>query len=302
MELPFAEISHMSLSIANRERRNGSSLYQQKHIIGTQKTSIRPKHLSDLNSTIPGHLKQNFNSNDAVHGKKRYLVLGFGDCTANLFHPSFDASRENPLFFLKDEPLDQKEYYSFMVQEENDESKVRIEKIIFQNGIPLEKGKRIANLKWLFCSTPLVYNNHVVSNREMVVNDYDLRHTFGKSAREFTDKLYFQMKASYKNFVEMVEKSESRILTTGPEVEWYHAGIGIKADQIIVIHNIGSLQELALKFKDFGVTDAVLLDSGGSSVIWANWNKGGTLAHHVNYRPKRGAIIILEIKSDRRLP
>jgi len=286
----------MSLSMANREKRNGTSLYQQKHILGTQKTSERKKYLADLNITIPEHFKKDFDIDDVFHAENRYLVLGVGDLTANLFRPSFDTSKKNPLFFLEDEPITQKEYYGFIVQKEKSETKVRIEKIVFQDGIPLENGKKIDHLKWLFCSTPLVYKENVVSVEEMVLNDYDLRHTFGKSAKEFTDKLYFQLRASYKDFVEMVKKNESRILTTGLEVEWYHAGIGIKEDKIIVIHHIGSLKELALKFKNLGVKDAVLLDSGGSSVIWANWNKGGTIAHHINYRPKRGAIIIIETK------
>jgi hypothetical protein len=296
MELLLSEICHISLSMANREKRNGASLYQQKHILGTQKTSERKKNLSDLNITIPEHFKQDFDIDDVFHVENRYLVLGVGDLTANLFRPSFDASWKKPLFFLDYEPIEEKEYYGFIVQGEKDETIVRIEKIIFQDGIPLENGKRIDHLKWLFCSTPLVYKENVVNVSEMVLNDYDLRHTFGKSAKEFTDKLYFQLRASYKDFVEMVKKNESRILTTGPEVEFYHAGIGVKEDKILVIHHIGSLRELALKFKELGVKDAVLLDSGGSSVIWANWNMGGTIAHHVNYRPKRGAIIIIEIK------
>jgi hypothetical protein len=298
MELPLPEINHMSLSMADREKRNGTSLYQKKHILGSQKTAERKKNFADLNITIPEHFKQNFGLDDVFHVENRYLVVGVGDCTANLFRPSFDTSKKRPLFFLEDEPIEQKEYHGFIVREEGNETNIRIEKIIFRNGIPLENGKQIDNLKWLFCSTPLVYKENVVSASEMVVNDYDLRHTFGKSANEFTNRLYFQLRTGYKNFVEMVKENESRILTAGPEVEWYHAGIGIKNNKIIVIHHIGSLKELALKFKEVGVSDAVLLDSGGSPVIWVNWNMGGTIAHHVNFRPKRGAIIIIEIKSN----
>lgn len=296
MELPLSEINDMFLSIANREKRNGDSLYQQKHILGTQLTSERKKELSDINITIPGHFRQNLGIDNVLQVKERYLVLGVGDCPANLFRPSFDASKKSPLFFLKDEPIEQKEYYGFIVKKEKEETKLQMEKIIFREGMPLENGKGIVHLKWLFCSTPLVYKGDVVSSMEMVMNDYDLRHTFGKNAKKLTDKLYFRLREGYDKFVEMVEKNRSGILTEGPEVEWYHAGIGIKENKIIVIHNIGSLLELAVKFKGLGVNDAVLLDSGGSSVIWANWNIGGTIAHYLNYRPKRGAIIIIKTK------
>ena len=297
MELPLWEIIHIFLSIARQKKRNGTVLYQQKHILGTEPTSQRKKELSDLNITIPEHFKQNFGIDDVFHVKNRYLVLGVGDCTANLFRPSFDTSKEVPLFFLDHEPLEQKEYYGFIVQGEKEDTKVRIEKIVFRDGIPLENGKKIDHLKWLFCSTPLVYKKNAVSSTEIAVNDYDLRHTFGKNAKAFTDELYVGLRESYDTFADMVEKNKSRILSSGPEVEFYHAGIGIKGDRIVVIHNIGSLMDLAKKFEELGVNDAVLLDSGGSSVIWANWNRGGTIAHHVNYRPKRGALIVIELKA-----
>jgi hypothetical protein len=129
----------------------------------------------------------------------------------------------------------------------------------------------------------------------MVVNDYDLRHTFGRDAKKVTDELYLSLRDGYDKFVKILESKKSKILSFGPEVEWYHAGIGVKENCIILIHNTGSLMDLALKFKEHGVENAVLLDSGGSPVIWANWTKGGVLAHNFNYRSKRGAVIIVEI-------
>lgn len=296
LDLPFTEIDDMFLSIANREKRNGKALYQQKHILGFQDTPQRAKELSGLNISIPGHFKQNFAIDNVFQVKNRYLVLGVGDLTANLFRPSFDSSKEPSLFFLKDEPIEHKGYYGLIVQHENKNATVRIANICFRNGTPLENNKKIENLKWLFCSTPLIYKGHMVGSTEMAVNDYDLRHTFGKANKKIADALYRALRESNLKFVKQVEENKALILTQGSEVEWYHAGIGIKENRIIVIHNIGSLWELALKFKELGVNDAVLLDSGGSSVIWANWNIGGTIAHYVNHRPNRGALIIIEIK------
>jgi len=299
MELPLLEIDDIFLSIANREMRNGATLFQQRHICGTRNTSERKPECSDINITIPGHFQQNFGIDDVFQARDRYLVLSVGDCTANLFRPSFDSTKENPFYFLKHEPFEKKEYYGFIVQmQQKEEISIRIEKIGFRDQIPfeLENGKKIDGLKWLFCSTPLVYHGQVADSMEMAVNDYDLRHSFGKNAKELTDEIYFQLRESHEKFVEMIDKNRAKILTTGPEVEWYHAGIGIKENKIIVIHNIGSLMELAVKFKSLGVNDAVLLDSGGSSVIWANWNLGGTLAHYLNYRAKRGAAIIIRTK------
>lgn len=128
----------------------------------------------------------------------------------------------------------------------------------------------------------------------MAINEYDLRHVFGRYETTITNEIYRGLRQSYEKFVASVNEKKTKILTTGPEVEWYHAGIGIKKDTLIVIHHTGSLMELAFAFKEQGADDAVLLDSGGSSIIWANWNQGKTIAHNVNYRPHRGAVIVIK--------
>lgn len=247
LQLPLAEVGKMVLSLANRELRNRKGLYQKKHILGTQKTRERKKELADLNIEIPEHFHRDLGIADVFSVDTKYLVVGVGDCTANLFRPSFDVSRETPLFFLEDEPILKKEYYAFTVLQKNEKPGLGIKKITFRDEIPMEKGQPIDNLKWLFCSTPLVYNGNIVPELEMVLNNYDLRHTFGKNAQEITNELYFCLREGYDKFVENLKSKKSKILAAGPEVEWYHAGIGVKENCVILIHNTGSLVDLALK-------------------------------------------------------
>jgi exopolysaccharide biosynthesis protein len=137
----------------------------------------------------------------------------------------------------------------------------------------------------------------------MALNNYDIRHLYGKNNFSVTDKIYQQSRSAigefnYQGFISGIEGSRDLIKPIGPEVEWYHAGIGIRDGKIIVIHHRGSLYDLALIFKNISVENAVLLDSGGSPVIWTNQNGKGAIEYNPLYhREKRGAIIIAKMKS-----
>jgi len=304
LELPENEIGEIFLSIANREIRNRTDLYQQKHIAGTQFTGERSQEIANLNISIEKHFEKNLGIADVFHSKKRYLVIGAGDCSANLFRSSYDLTltRGKPLFYLKDEPYKEKEYYAFIITGKNGTVKGKIEKITFRDEKPAIGNQEIPGLLWLFCSTPLVYKGHLVDKIEMACNDYDLRHFFGKNNENGTlNGIYTKLNEGYPQFVKAIEKKQDKIQITGTDVEWYHAGIGIKDNTFIIIHNIGSIFDLAKKFQEQGVSDAVLLDSGGSSVIWANWNYSGYLAHHWYFRPNRGAVIVFNLKGERKL-
>ncbi len=296
LELELSEISNIFLSIANREKRNQTDLYQQKHKAGIQKTSDRKKYLSDLNITIPEHFKINYNIKDIFKENANFLAIGVGDCTANLFRPSFDLSEKDPLFFLKDEPLAEKEYHAFIVQGKDRNLNARIDKINFLNGTPIIKGEKISSLKWLFCSVPLIINSKVVDELNIAINDYDLRHIFGVTEKDIINKTYSQFLAGYGNYISAIKKNLLKKKAGDKRALWYHAGIGIKGDKIIVVHNAGTLMDLANVFYNMKVENAVLLDSGGSSIIWNNCNKIGAVSHNFNYRPKRGAIIICKLK------
>lgn len=304
LKIPENEIDAAFLSIANREIRNRTDLYQQKHIVGTQFTRERLHEIVSLNISIEKHFEENLGIADVFNSKKRYLVIGTGDCSANLFRSSYDLTLTwgKPFFYLKDEPYKEKEYYAFIITAQKGTIKGNIEKITFRDEKPIIDNHEIPGLRWLFCSTPLIYRGHLLDKIKMAGNNYDLRHFFGKKNENKTiNEIYAKLNEGYPQFVKAIEKNQDKIKMTGTDVEWYHAGIGIKDNTFIIIHNIGSIFDLAKKFLEQGVSDAVLLDSGGSSVIWANWNYNGYIAHHWYFRPNRGAIIIFNLKGERKL-
>jgi hypothetical protein len=94
--------------------------------------------------------------------------------------------------------------------------------------------------------------------------------------------------------------AESRVLEIG-----YHAALGLSENEMFVVHRVATIPELAEELKQLGARDAVLLDSGGSCAVWANWvngNQGGILTNAWNFRPPRGAVLFLVLKGSRRIP
>jgi hypothetical protein len=302
-EIPIKQIDHSYLSIASREMRNGNSLYQKKHITGTKLTKDRPDNFSNLNIEIPEHFQYNLNIKDILNDREPYVVFGVGDMTANLFRLSYDTIQSPPLFYLSEEPYREKEYYSFVSTKTSRQELFKFKKINFRNEIPFEIDRPISDLNWLFCSTPLVWQSKVVDNIEMAFNNYDLRHLFGKSSQHITNDIYKEsvdqnLKFSYFSFIKAIEKRKIHLKTSGYDVKWYHAGLGIKENTLMILHHKGSLYDIANQFIKFGATEAVLLDSGGSSVIWTNIKKQGSLAFQENYhRSRRGAIVILKLNN-----
>ncbi len=299
MELPLSDIAAMSVSIGNREKRNRSNYYQRKHIMGVQATVERSEKLAALNVPINVHFSENLGVPDVSRSEERFLAVGAADITANLFRPGWqsDVPGGRRLFHLEDEPINEKEYYAFMVTHKDGKSAANIRKIRFRGETPLMEGAEIPHLQWLLCSSPLVYNGEIVDKAEMAKHNYDLRHMFGREKDVgIINTIYKRLADGYDSFTRAIDENRDHILTRGADVDWYHAGIGIEGDRLIVIHHIGSMYQLAERFRRSGVRHAVLLDSGGSSIIWANWNVGGTLAHHWYYRPNRGAIIAFRLK------
>jgi hypothetical protein len=81
--------------------------------------------------------------------------------------------------------------------------------------------------------------------------------------------------------------------------EGYHAALGLSEHDLIIVHRIGTIPAIADKLRSLGAQEAVLLDSGGSCSIWANWpdgGRGGVLASAWNFRPERGAVLFLVLE------
>jgi hypothetical protein len=77
----------------------------------------------------------------------------------------------------------------------------------------------------------------------------------------------------------------------------YHAACGLTGnDELVVIHRAATPEDLAQALKGHEVRDGVLLDTGGSPFIWANWlvEEGQVLAcNRDEFRPRRGAVVSL---------
>jgi hypothetical protein len=294
------EINRFLISIANEKERINSIKYQRRHNIGYIQTTLNKK---VENITIKEHLEQKIKD----YTQNKYFVVSVGDVTANLLRPAHYGNRG--FFFLADEPyrsLGMKNPYTAFIV--SNEGSFDIDNIYFREEnnkvIPVyhDNNLEIKNNNFLFCSVPLIMNKKIVPIYEVGFWNYDLRHIFSNNEeyKGIINKLYENwMKPGYK---ELVKDEINRNPTLPTTTKWFHSILGIKRKanskkQIYFFHLYDSIPKIQEELKKEGVDMAVLLDSGGSSVMYGSWLKGGYISHQINYfREERGCVMIMEIK------
>jgi len=119
-----------------------------------------------------------------------------------------------------------------------------------------------------------------------------------KKEKELRD-IYHESFPDWDKWCEVIRRKLSDLKK--PEIG-YHAALGISGKELIVVHRTATIEEVAEELHTLGAEDAVLLDSGGSCAIWANWpnsGEGGVLANAWNFRAPRGAVIFQVLKGKR---
>jgi hypothetical protein len=319
--IPMEELEQVCLTVASRTARNRTALYQAKHGGALLATRQRDPTLAALNIPIAEHftlLRQRLPYKMHVEDR-RIVAFPVSDLTANPLRPHYDAwsSPDARLFYLDGEPIHQVPYSLLLCYRQDGSMRLDIRhgvEMQVDGSLPEDVGKRAGQelTCWMACPPLLIRGDHKLE--EFAIRDYDLRHVFG-SPDNFQKFGYHDKMAHERALYQMYETfprwedwsaavrgklSKSRVLEAG-----YHAALGLSDDEVFVIHRVATIPELAAELKQLGARDAVLLDSGGSCAIWANWvngNQGGVLANAWNFRQRRGAVLFLVLGGSRRLP
>jgi len=318
--LPFEDIVRADLSVAGRSERNRTLLYQRKHAGSALATRGREPALAQLNQTIPEHY-QRLVTRKRVDADAAVLAFSISDLTANLLRPHYDASidadrivheesviaSENGakadvrLFHLKDEPIGEVPYTLLCCYEEGGAIRFAIlhDIAIGPSGLlPREVSPAIrSGLKWWAACPPLLASGRH-DLEAFAVRDHDLRHVFGFPESATDEEAIRQMYRSFPDWSEWSLTIRARLATIDSFETGYQAALGIGADQLILLHRTATIPDLARDLRALGADNGVLLDSGGSCAIWANWahdGHDGILASHWNFRPRRGAVIFLTL-------
>jgi hypothetical protein len=320
LRLSFDEIESVVLSVSLREARNRSAFYQRKHVspAAGMNTRDRAPELAALNRPISEHYRRLGSTVGSLHDR-RVTAFPISDLTANPLRPHFDAEadRKTPgagLFYLQDEPLGEVPYTLLVCRRTGSGVQFEIQhevRVRPDGSVPPADLCRDL-IYWIACPPLLRAGEHDLER--YAVLDYDVRHVFGfphsfaesgHASAEQQTRYLAEFYAAFPKWKEWSALISERLGTAKPLETGYHAALGLSASEMILIHRIASIPELAAELQRLGASDAVLLDSGGSCAIWANWlngNQGGVFANHYNYREARGAVMFLILKGSRGLP
>ncbi len=305
-------IKDVILSVSNRSIRNRTSLYHQRHKGVVLETRFRSELITYLNKTIDDH----YNILCKRYDLKGKRVLGFtiSDLTANLLRPhyyvyDFDNkkvfsdkntieqiykdNKKSSLFYFEDEPINSALYTLLIAYRAGANVKFSIFndiKILKDGKLPDSLPAEIKkNLLWWAACPPLLINGEF-DILKFAILDYDLRHIFGFNNRKLLRKIYESF-IDWNRWKETI-KEQLKKVKNFPIAS--HSILGLKEDKIYIIQIRNTIPAIANHLRKEGIKNAVLLDSGGSCALWANWvnsGKGGILNSNFNYRPFRGAVV-----------
>jgi hypothetical protein len=325
LKVPLNFFDQLYLSIACRAARNRTALYQKKHRGSAMATRERDWELAALNRPIAEHYRSIEQQAGSLKDR-RVLAFPISDLTANPLRPHYHASPaevraafENApsagavfqasdarLFFLEDEPIGKVPYTLLLVYEAGGATRLAIRHsvcVAADGALPVDVPEPILKgLRWWAACPPLLINGeHKVD--EYAIRDYDLRHVFGFPEKGSPEEGQLrEMFQCFPHWDEWRRHIHKKLESLKAPAAGYHAALGLSDQEMILVHRVGTIPEIAASLKSLGARDAVLLDSGGSCAIWANWvdgGQGGILANHWNFRPPRGAVAFLVLRDQR---
>lgn len=323
LRLKMGQVDNIFLSIAQRAARNRTALYQRKHppahgapnMSASLATHQRNPRLRALNQPISTHYQLQNTISDGVFDGRPVLCAPISDLTANHFRPHFDArsiecaftepavkhavygDTSSQLFYLEDEPIGQIPYslLCYYLTDFGHRLGIIHNMQVSKNGQLPSSAKHITDglIWWAACPPLLIDGKHNL--KQFTYLDYDVRHVLGfsKSTYDEIRRDIYPHFHDWKKWCAAVRK-KLQVLEKPPSA--YHAGIGVSLDgeTIIIVNRQATIPGLAKDLLAEGAHNAVLLDTGGSCAMWANWmnvGEGGFLTHGRIFRKERGAVL-----------
>ena len=320
------ELATAYLHLAQPAVRNRTGLYMRRHPSGKDTASVGPneplrsleeppkltilEHLSEMREAglIPAAIAPSASGSASFGVEPIRLAVPISDLVANLLRPSFHRDRlgHARLFFLDGEPIDRMTYWCACFFETGagrgrlDLRWVRFDaaadRALDHDGRDLLE----AGLVWAAALVPLVVHGRGLTAVEITPYDYDLRQILGREAEPDIRHAY---EGWFDDWRQRTTEATARFELGGRQPpQFYHSVLGLDHDDNIVIRQVeADLPGLAATLAREGVRAAGVLDSGGSCAIY-DVSRGHYLNHGWYFREPRGAIIVLELTIQQRIP
>jgi hypothetical protein len=306
MEIPFESLDECLLSISSRQLSNrGSGLVRHtgnpngaRTVNGIRLDGVYGQNKRDAriyHATYDEHIEM-LKLNEKLNEDKKpkdFVLLGNGNLGNNFWHVAWQNDQDKKLYCLEGEPFSKREYSCFIVPAEE---KPLIERLGFDEEENPEFFGLKNGIKWCISGQQILYDNEPVPIKHIAKEFYDARHIFalkdwGPKKEEGTRIL----NDIFKGYPDEFEKNMQARLNSEPRAEYYHSVLGIKGESIVLYQSYGAIEDIASRLAKKRVTDAIVLDQGGSVGTYASW-LNGYLNKSSYFRPERISTIAFTLK------
>lgn len=232
-----------------------------------------------------------------------FIVISNGNLGNNPWNIAWQYDQQPNLYCLSSEkePFAERVYSCFVVPKQGPS---KIKDVTFDTSGAIKDADGIDldfEVDWCSSGQQIVKDNQVVPIESMIEQFSDPRHVFelkdyGKT-KEKDIAIMHQLLAGYpRGYREKMLEQLENGLTRGTH---YHNLIGTTQQGIAIFESSGILEEVAQRAIGKGITDAIVLDNGGSIGVYTSWlyQNGGFINHGSYFRPQRISTIALVLTS-----
>lgn len=321
------ELHRIHLHIAHAEERNETDRYMRRHRINNDPSDTAepdnpqrspeepakltiPEHIEIMrqSKTIPRPQRAQSSAGETYFTERSMIAVSIGDLAANLLRPCYHRNGlgRRRLFYFDAEPIERRNYFcACYFQNALGNALFDMRRIRFDQVADLAFDLNRVNLLddgliWAAALVPLVEDGHALTNLDIALHDYDLRHILGRSA--ITDIRYVYDGWYDKWETRLAEVLARRNHSQRSDARFYHSILGIDGSGCIhIIQEEGTLPDLAGMLERRGIVNAGVLDSGGSCALYDVWLES-YLNHGWYFREPRGSILVFELSTEQRIP
>jgi hypothetical protein len=301
LRLERAEIDSALLSVANRERLIALPGMPRHRAATTEEA----EGIAESKITIEDHLRRLKILDDSGRAQRRAVAISNRNLGTNHGHVAWQRSQTPRVFRILEDPGDYPAYSCLAMWRSG---MLSIEDLRFDfagdrvHGA--DDGRDLSDeIEWATFGQRVLRDGQVARIDDILEQFYDVRHALAfDHHREGGEMIRRGIYRDYpRKFRENTWKAWHDFGV--PRSRYFHNAIGLSAQEVVIVQQEGTVEEIGAALERAGAGDGIILDNGGSVVCWAWWVNqyaGGTMSPTIDYRPPGTSAIAFLLKGPMR--
>lgn len=294
LRIDRAEIDSVVLSISDRDRLM-TLPGMPRH---RDPTPAEHQGLSACRIPIDAHLRKLGVLDESGTLRKRAVAFSNRNLGTNHGNLAWQRAATPRIFRIAEDPCD---YPSHTCLTAWRGGGLSIEELVFDLSADTVRAARDGRdlsdeIEWATFGQRVLRQGQVARIDEIAWQFYDIRHVlaFERQGEEIRHMIY---RGYPQGFRDQVTQAWREIGI--PRARHFHNAIGLSSNEVIVLQQEGTVEQVGATLKAAGADDGIILDNGGSVICWVWWANlyaGGTVSTTVDYRPDGTSAIAFILK------